>query len=119
QLDRAGDIHGAGRGIVDRPALCGRGPFRRVGRPAEHGRDAGALRLERERAADRAEAEDAEAGGAHRMEASRSRLGRKREGRLGSGAALRPSAWAKMPQSQPPSWDSVIGTVIVCNVVSP
>src|SRR2546421_5257390 len=34
-----------------------------LGRPAQHSRDPGALRLQRERAADRAEADDAELGG--------------------------------------------------------
>src|SRR5439155_5128965 len=50
--------------------------------PAEHPCHAGALRLRGERAADRAEADDAERGGTHGMEASGAAGRRKREGRV-------------------------------------
>src|SRR5256885_774946 len=95
QLGGAGDI-GRTRGrIVDRAALRGRSALRRIGRPAEHGGDPGPLRLERERAADRAEADDAEGGGAHGGEASGFSRPRKRNGRLGEEPPARSNASAR------------------------
>src|SRR2546426_9310869 len=44
---RAHHVGGAGRRVVDRPLLRRGGALRGVGAPAEHRRDAGALRLER------------------------------------------------------------------------
>src|SRR5213079_23975 len=62
---------GGGRRGEDRALARRRDPLGGLGRPAEHGRDPSALRLEGERAADRPEADDAEFGGAHGEETSR------------------------------------------------
>src|SRR5207253_8826695 len=71
ELDRACHVRRAGRRVVDRALARRRDPLGGLGRPAEYGRDPGALRLEGERAADRTEADDAEFGGAHVEETSR------------------------------------------------
>ena len=82
QLDAARDfLYTRGR-VVHGAVLRGGGALGGLGRPAEHRGDAGALRLPGERAADRAEADDAERGGTHGMEASGAARRRKREGRL-------------------------------------
>src|SRR5207245_10822990 len=73
--------HCSGPAVSPPPPRRPRTPLGALGRPAEHGRDPGALRLESERAADRAEADDAELGGAHAEETSRNSWRRKREGR--------------------------------------
>src|SRR5437016_2403070 len=84
QLDGACHVHGAGRRVVDRALARRRDPLGGLGRPAEHGRDPSALRLEGERAADRTEADDAERVGSHGMETSPTPRSRKRRGRPGS-----------------------------------
>ena len=82
QLDAARDfLYTRGR-VVHGAVLRRGGPLGGLGRPAEHCGHAGALRLPGERAADRAEADDAERGGTHGMEASGAARRRKREGRL-------------------------------------
>ena len=65
QLRRARHVGGAGRRVVDCPLLHRGGALRGVGAPAEHRRDAGALRLEGDGPADRAEAENAQGVGTH------------------------------------------------------
>src|SRR5439155_8316571 len=87
--DRARHVRRAGRRVVDRALPRRRDPLAGLRGPAEHGRDSGAFRLQGERAADRAEADDAELGGAHAEETSRNLWRRKREGRP-SQAALTP-----------------------------
>src|SRR5437899_2033916 len=71
QLDGARHVRRARGRVVDRTLVHRRNPLGGLGRPAEHGRDPGALRLEGERAADRTEADDAEGVGPHAEEAIR------------------------------------------------
>ena len=70
QVDRASDVRRARRSIVDRALARRRHPLGRLRGPAEDGRHARLLRLPRERAADRAEADDPESRGAHGEKAS-------------------------------------------------
>jgi len=70
QLDRARHVGRAGRRVVDRPLPHRGNPLGELGRPPEQGRDPGPLRLQRERAADRPEADYAEGVKTHGMETS-------------------------------------------------